>query len=169
MVKEELLAVRVTTELLEQSKAEAEKRDINLPEYVRQALDFFASFDPAFLAIMEKAAEISKLDIPTVIQNLLVFYMAKDQAEYNVNGPTSTYKSAFRFDETGLVTGEKLHSLVYAEQEKEAKAELKCRQNVERMVEALLKKAEGAVARKKEFKIPLGEIKEIASAMARCS
>lgn len=146
------IIIRLGEEKRKKLLDEVTARDTTISALVRTSLDFFTAFEPAFMAQMERAAKISKLEIPAVIQNLLTFYLAKDQAEYNVYGPTRTYSSAFRFDEKGLVTGERLHDLVYAEEEKEAKD--------------ILRKLKRASADKKDLCIPRGEVQEISRAIA---
>ena len=150
--KTELMQFNVELQDREKIESRAIKDGMKVPDMLRAGISFYVSFDPAFISIMERAAKISKLDVPTVIQNLLTFYLAKDQAEYNIFGPTRTYGSAFRFDNGALVTGERLHELVYAEEEKAAKD--------------ILKKFKRASENKKDVCIPRGEVREISRAIS---
>ena len=88
----------------------------NSSEYLRKCEKFYRSFNPDFLAQIEKAAEISKQDVPTVIQQLLLVYMGQDLAINQELGPTKTWARAFSYDSSGrLVTGDELSDRTAAE------------------------------------------------------
>jgi len=94
----------------------------NSSEYLRRCEKFHRSFHPDFLTQIEQAAELSKQDVPTVIQQLLTVYMAQDFAIYEVMGKTKTYSRAFSYEKGKLVTGNELSDKVAAEVKAEAMA-----------------------------------------------
>jgi len=100
---------------------------LNSSEYLRRCETFHRSFEPDFMAKLEKAAELSKQDVPTVIQQLLTIYMAQDFAINDTLGPTKTWARSFQYDSTGrLITGNELSEKVTKEV-KEAAGALKKR------------------------------------------
>ena len=85
-------------------------------EYLRQCEKFYRAFDPDLIHQLEKAAELSKQDIPTVITQLLLTYMGQDFAINETMGKTKTWARAFQYDSTGrLITGNELSDKVTAE------------------------------------------------------
>ena len=90
--------------------------NLNTSEYLRRCEKFHRSFDADFLAQIEKAAELSKQDVPTVLQQLLIVYMGQDFAINETMGKTKTWARAFQYDSTGrLITGNELSDKVTAE------------------------------------------------------
>ena len=101
--------------------------NLKVSEYLRRCETFHRSFNSDFLAQIEKAAEISKTDIPTVITQLLLTYMAQDSAINETIGTTKTWARSFQYDSSGrLITGNELSEKVTKEV-KEAAGGLKKR------------------------------------------
>ena len=89
---------------------------LNSSEYLRRCEIFHRSFDADFMAQLEQAASLSKTDVPTVIQQLLLTYMAQDFAINQELGPTKTWARAFSYDSSGrLVSGNELSDRTAAE------------------------------------------------------
>lgn len=114
MTKEELLAVKVTTEQMNRIEGEAKKHDVPIPQYVREGLDFYASFDVHFLELIDGVAKKMQLPLITTIENLLRAYMATENVMVETYGtPPKTMQRAFQLDKDGLITGTKLSLLVF--------------------------------------------------------
>jgi len=124
MAKEEIMAVRMTTEQREKINEEARKQNLTGPAYVLQALDFYASFDVHFLEQINITAEKMQLPLTTVIQNLLLAYIAADSAMLETyKTPPKTFKRAFQFsDQMTLITGTDLSHLVFDQTKTDAEA-----------------------------------------------
>jgi hypothetical protein len=119
MNKNSLLQVRLTETQKNKIEAEAKKQNVKVPEYVLEAIEFYASFDVHFLEHIYSTAEKMKLPMPTVIQQLLQAYISADCAIMELFGTGGkTYKRAFQYDENGLIRGIQHANLVY-EQVKE--------------------------------------------------
>jgi hypothetical protein len=113
MSKDERLVMLITKEQKDKIKVESKKQNINEPEYVRQAIDFYATFDVHFLEKIYIHAEGQKIPMPIVIQQLLTSYLAQDYAFLEVFGkPTRAFARAFQHDEKGLIEGNDLSELV---------------------------------------------------------
>jgi len=114
MAKEEVVMIRMNTELRERIKAEALKQEISIPEYMRQALENWTSFNVHFLEKIYILAEDQKIPMTLVIQQLLTSYLGQDYAFQDVFGmPTRAFTRAFQHDEKGLISGNKLSELVF--------------------------------------------------------
>ncbi len=134
--KTNLIQVRVSEKQKAQIDAAAKAEDVKVPEYILNALDFYAGFDVHFLEHIYATAQKMKLPIPTVIQQLLVAYINADAAIMEGFGTGGqTYRRAFQYDETGLIEGSKHGELVY--------------EQVKEEISALRKKIENAVKAKK--------------------
>jgi len=133
--KTEKFVVRITeAEHFEILKASGKS---NSSEYLRKCAKFYRAFSPDFLAQIEKAAEISKQDVPVVIEQLLTVYMATNFAINETMGPTKTWSRSFQYDSSGrLITGNELSEKVTKEV-KEAAGALKKR--LEEMKEGKIK------------------------------
>jgi len=132
--KDSILHIRIKGDQKERIAAEAEKQGVNVPEYVLGALEFYSGLDVSFLKHIRNEAEKVKLPMSTVIQQLLVAYLAADVAnieDFKAGG--KTYHRAFQYDETGLIEGDKHSQLVYKQQKKENSV---LRQKLENAVKA---------------------------------
>ena len=111
--KEVLFQLKITEEQRQKIATEAKKRAINDPQYVREAIDFYSSFDVHFLEKIYTHAESQKIPMPKVIQNLLCSYFGQDYAFMEVFGkPTRAFARAFQHDENGLIEANDLSDLV---------------------------------------------------------
>jgi len=96
------------------------KLKIKIPEYLRQAVEFYGSFNEDFLKQINDTAKLTKTNTATVIQQLLTVYMAQDFAIYSTMGKTKTFQRAFQFTPEGLISGNQLSEQVAAEVTKAA-------------------------------------------------
>lgn len=100
MKKDTVLHVRITGKQKEKIEAEAKKQNVKVPQYVIEALDFYAGFDVHFLECMYSTAEKMKLPMPTVIEHLLQSYLSTDGARAEVFGTGGkAYRRAFQYDD----------------------------------------------------------------------
>jgi hypothetical protein len=119
MNKDERLVMLITKEQKDKIKAESKKQNINEPEYVRQAIEFYSTFDVHFLEHIYALGEKTKLPMPLVIQQLLASYLAQDDAYMDkFKKPSKAFQRAFQYDENGLIQGNAHSDLVF-EQTKE--------------------------------------------------
>lgn len=117
----ERLCFVTTPENKKEIEGEAKRRGIKTPEYLRQCVDFHASFDSDFLAQVQPVADEMKVPLATLIQNLIMAYMATERAAMDVFGvQPKTFQRAFQFDGTSLITSGKLSDIVYDQAKKDA-------------------------------------------------
>jgi hypothetical protein len=121
MKKDVRLVVKITGDQQRTIETESKKQNINEPEYVRQAIEFYSSLDLHFLRHARATAEGLHLPFGVFIQQLLTTQMADDAANLAVNGEgtTETYARAFQFNERGLIQGREHFDLVFEEAKKE--------------------------------------------------
>lgn len=111
--KEILYQLKITEEMREKIATEAKKQAINDPEYVRQAIDFYSSFDVHFLEKIFSTAESHKISMPLTIELLLTSYLSQDYAFMEIFGkPTNAFVRAFQHNADGLIEGNDLSELV---------------------------------------------------------
>lgn len=114
------LTMQVPEEKWEQYKKVAKDRNISLAELMKEGTDMLATFNPDFLDQIGKVSAITNLSPAIVIQQLLCAFMAQETAIRETFGISKIFNRAFRFDETGLVTGEMLIGQVTSEVKDEA-------------------------------------------------
>lgn len=121
MGKDEVIMIRMTTEQKEKIETEAKKQNINTPEYVRQAIDFYSSLDHHFLRHARADAESFHLPFGVFMMQLITTWQAQDGAKLDVHGKGNlhTYGRAFQFNESGLIKGREHFDLVFEEAKKE--------------------------------------------------
>lgn len=121
MKTKEILATRVPVDLIRDIEAKAKRQKIKRPQYVNDALSFYASLDPAFLKQVEKITEATKQSLPEVIQRMLITYIADDAAVLAVFGtPSKMFQRAFQMNENGIIPMEELSDLVYEQSKNDA-------------------------------------------------
>ena len=113
--KDELLAVKCTKLQKKMILDSAKVYGMKVPDIVRFSINFFTNFDRDFIEEIENVADRMQLPLSSVIQNLLVFYTAKDKAMLDNFGTNPmTYNRAFVFDaDANLLEGNELSELVY--------------------------------------------------------
>jgi predicted DNA-binding protein len=126
--KEATLNVRLPVELKAKIDATAKQSGLTITELLQQALELRIDMPQDFFNQIEKAAAVLRLTPATVIINKLIKSVCFEQAWLDVFGgyPPST-NMEFRFNEKGLVTGDKLAMQLYQEIKanlEEAKAKL---------------------------------------------
>ena len=93
---------------------------LNSSQYLRKCERFFRSFDPDFMANLQKAADSNSIDVPTLITQLLMTWMATEKAILDVFGSSKVWQRAFQLGPNGLRVGDELSDQVYAEVKEEA-------------------------------------------------
>ena len=99
----------------------ADRRKQTLSQLIKDGAEIMAGFPDEFLAQFKQMVESTKMDMPTVLVQLLVTYFAQDAALAKVYGISNTYQRAFQFDQEGLISGDRLSKKVYNEVLKNAK------------------------------------------------
>ena len=106
--KDALLQVKITEKQKKQIEAAAEAQDVKVPAYVLTALDFYASFDPAFWKRIENFSRRLNMPQYLILQNLAISWMARKAAEAEVWGLGASRLKEFAFTDSGPITGEEL-------------------------------------------------------------
>ena len=113
--KTDYLTIRITPDKKAYLEIRAQIMKMTFTDLLITGATMYADFDPDFLKQMKEIAEKVKLDMPTVIQQLLLVYAAQDAAILKTFGVSKTYQRAFQFNEHGLITGNQLSDAVFAE------------------------------------------------------
>lgn len=109
--KDALLQVKITEKQKKQIEAAAKAQDVKVPQYVLEALDFYAGFDSVFRERIKTFSRNLGIQEYLVLQNLAISWMARREAEAEVwGGEAESILLEFRFTEDGPVTGEELHA-----------------------------------------------------------
>jgi len=112
--KTESLFLKLTPELKEKGEKTAKEWGVKFPDFVRDSIEFYASFSEGFLSQMNITASSMKLPIPVIIENLLMTYIAADSARLDVFGvKPKAFQRAFLFTEKGLITGAQVSEICY--------------------------------------------------------
>ena len=122
MAKSEVLAVRITDEKRKMIEARAKELKVKVPRFVNDAIEFYGSFNPGFLEQIQTVAGQLLLPVPTVLQNLLMSYMASEKATLDVfpGGRPKAFQRAFQFEGTSLIVTDDLSEKVYAQAKRDA-------------------------------------------------
>jgi len=121
--KTERLIVLVSMDQAEEIEAAAEAQGMDIPEFSRKAIRFYTTFSADFLAQVQPVADEMKIPLPTLIQNLLMSYMATEKASIDVFGvQPKTFQRAFQFDGTSLITSGRLSDIVFDQAKADAQA-----------------------------------------------
>lgn len=117
---------RISIQVKEAEKRKYDKaaadREMSLTALVKAALGLYIDIPADFMAQIERVSETLKLTPATILCHMIIKRAAFDAAWLEVFGapPPGVYKE-FRFDESGLVTGDQLSELLKAEYVKEMK------------------------------------------------
>jgi hypothetical protein len=144
MVKTENINFRISPDQKQALEKRAGERGENLSQIVSSAVDFYLAFPPGFMAELQKISDMVKLPISVVIVHLMQVYSAQDAALIKYFGKSKTFSRAFRFDpKKGLLSGDELSDLVFAEVSKE--------------IEGIIEKAERSKRVKKPAELKIDE------------
>lgn len=111
--------IRVDGATREHLQKVAKKRGTTFSGLLIEGARMLADFDEGFLDEMQKASDRLRLNRSTVIQQLMINYLAFDMAMMEVLGTSKTFERAFRFGPDGLITGDELSKQIQKETEKD--------------------------------------------------
>lgn len=121
--KTERLIVLISPEQAAEIDTAAKAQGVDIPEYTRKAISFYSHMNVDFFAQLQPVADEMKVPLPTLIQNLLMSYVATEKAALDVfNVQPKAFQRAFQFDGKALITTGKLSDLVYVQAKKDAEA-----------------------------------------------
>lgn len=119
--KTERLIVLISQDQAAKIEAAAGSQGLDIPEFSRKAIDFYVNFDADFLAQVQPVADEMKVPLPTLIQNLLMSYMATEKASIDVfKVQPKAFQRSFQFEGKTLITTGKLSDIVYGQAKKDA-------------------------------------------------
>lgn len=119
-----IISLVIPVELKKRLQDVAKQRGYTMTSLLLAGGEMLADFDVDFLKEMEAFSKRTRLPIWTVIQNLLTVYVARDVALSEIFG-SSTWREAFRFDDAGIISNNRLSADVYEHTKAEAESLLK--------------------------------------------
>lgn len=104
------ISVRATPEEKEYWEKAAEAQGLNFADFVREALNLKAGFDPKFVKSMKRLSSDLGISESIVIQNSMIARMARDDARAEVWGQEAEDAlPEFTFTRHGPITGDALY------------------------------------------------------------
>lgn len=114
----------VSSDLGREIEAAAKAHKLDVPEFSRQAIEFYSDFDPDFLKQVKKIADGLRLPVAITVQNLLMSFIAHEAAvlETFPNWRPKMTERAFQLEGGKLVTSDKLSEIAKAQALRDAQA-----------------------------------------------